>query len=178
MNVWALVAVAAAGVAGLLYSRKGNAMPTGTLGSSKPDSFSLDYLFEKYGQKYGVDPLLLKAVAMVESSLNPNAVRNNPPYDVSVGVMQVLCLPGPNGACSNRFNVDGWQGMTHQALMDPETNIAIGAQILAWNLKTFGSPRGIAVYNSWTARHAGVNGPFPNDSYVRKVLYNFNRLKG
>jgi soluble lytic murein transglycosylase-like protein len=175
MNYLAAGAAIVAALVGFFYARKGNAMEAP---QSAVQPVTLDSLFKKYGAKYGVDWQLLKAIAMAESSLQPDAVRNNPPHDVSVGVMQILCLPGPSGYCSNRFNVDGWQGMTADKLLDPETNIAIGAQILAWNLRTYGNPRGIAVYNSYSARHAGPTGPFPNDSYVAKVLRNLAKLKG
>lgn len=136
----------------------------------------IDALFLKYGTLYNVPPNLLKALAVVESALKPNAIRNNPPNDVSAGLMQVLCLPGANGVCTNKFNVDGWQGMTLQRLLDPETNIKIGAQIIAYNLRTYGYKRGIAVYNSWSARNSPADGPFPNDAYVNKVLSLVNKL--
>lgn len=138
----------------------------------------LDELFVGYAAQNGLDPLLLKAIASVESAMNPNAVRNNPPNDVSVGLMQVLCIPDSHGVCKNRFDVEGWEGMTFDALKDPATNINIASQILAWNLRQFGFPRGIAVYNAWNARHAPVDGPFPNQGYVDKVLRAYANLKG
>lgn len=124
----------------------------------------------KYGDMYGVDPALLRAIIRAESNGDANAIRNNPPRDVSVGLMQILCIPDAQGFCTNNFNVEGWSGMTFDALRDPETNIAIGAQILSWNIKQYGMPRAIAVYNNWSARKSPQSGPFPNQSYVNKVL--------
>lgn len=154
-----------------IYTRKASAavIDPSTEISTMQGSETLDQIFQKYGLRYGVDPLLLKAIAMQESSLNPEAVRNNPPHDISVGLMQVLCIPGANGICMNRFNVEGWDGTTFDMLKDPDKNVQIAAQILAWNLEKFGSPRGIAVYNNWSARTAPVDGPFPNQHYVDRV---------
>lgn len=169
---FALLALGIAGAgAALAYTTKGIAAMKAA--DNSPD---FDALFQKYGNQYGVDALLLKAVAMQESRLDPNAERINPPRDVSVGLMQILCLPDAEGKCANRFNVDGWQGMTFNALKDADTNVRIGAQILAWNLRQFGYPRGIAVYNSWSARNDPLAGPFQNQSYVNAVLSNYRAL--
>jgi soluble lytic murein transglycosylase-like protein len=180
MNAALIIAALAAGAAGVFFARKGEAaeMYSNKGNAAYGETPSLDSLYAKYGARYGVDPALIKAHAIVESNERPDAVRNNPPHDVSVGVMQVLCLPGANGVCSNRFNIEGWSGMTFDRLKDAETNIMLAAQIIAWNLRTYGFKRGIAVYNSYAARHAGENGPFPNERYVAKVLFHFNKLKG
>lgn len=137
-----------------------------------PQRDTLDFLFAKHGAKYGVDPLLLKAVASVESSLNPDAVNEADKY--SVGLMQILYRPRIPGdllsSPTNRFDVDGWADATFAKLKEPDFNIKIGAQILAWNIRTFGYPRGIAVYNAWDQRLSPVTGPFKNQSYVEKVI--------
>lgn len=157
-------------------------MPEENFTSTKPESLGLDYLFEKYGRINSVDPLLLKAVAQAESNLNPKALRNNPPKDVSVGLMQILYLPSVPGDLSsppsNRFNVNGWDQATFEKLQDPEFNIFIGAQILSYNLRVYGYPRGVAVYNSYSARNDPALGPFRNQVYVDRVLREFARLKG
>lgn len=175
MNVFALGAVVVVAAAALFYSRKGEA-------SEVNQNQSLDALFRKHGATYGIDPDLLKAIAMVESSLIANAVRWNPPHDVSVGAMQILCTPpadydgSDDYVCANRFNIDPWP-VRFSDLSNPDLNIKLAAQILRWNIRTFGYPRGVAVYNAWESRHAGVSGPFPNQSYVDKVLRNLNRIK-
>lgn len=140
-------------------------------------------VFEKTANARLVDADLLRAVAYVESSLNSDAVRWNPPDDVSVGFMQILCTPpagtkkGEDYVCQNRLDfADQWP-QTFESLRDPETNLDIGAQILAWNQRNYGFWRGVAMYNNYAARFAGVNGPFPNDSYVNRVKARYLQLK-
>lgn len=144
---------------------------------------TLDDVLARVAARRGIDFALLKAHAIVESALKADAVRWNPPRDVSVGVLQVLCIP-PDGAtpdenyvCQNKFNVEGWPVSFNQ-LKDAETCADIAAQIIAYNLRTFGYPRGIAVYNNWNARLANIEGPFPNQSYVNHVLRELDKLKG
>ena len=139
-----------------------------------PDA-SMDALFQKWGTAYGVDPLLIKSHATVESGLNANAVN---PADPSYGLMQVLCRHGADGACQNKFNVNGWSGMTTKKLLDPDTNIKIAAQIMSYNIRAYGMPRAVAVYNSWDQRHAPLNGPFKNQNYVDRVLAIYEGLGG
>lgn len=135
-----------------------------------------DASFRKWGARYGVDWRLIKAHAMVESSLRADAVN---PADPSYGLMQVLCdardLDSP---CRNRFVVDGWTQATPRRLLDPDFNVRIAAQIIAYNLKTWGWPRGIAVYNRWAERLAPEGGPFQNQSYVDRVLAVYRELGG
>lgn len=167
-----LLALLGVAGAGLVFAVKAGAA---TMRQSDP---TLDALFRKHGAKYGVDPLLLKAVAMVESSLDPNAVNNADRY--SVGLMQILYRPSISGDLqsrpSNRFDIEGWSEATFDKLKDPDFNIKLGAQILAWNLRQFGFPRGIAVYNAWDQRVAPPNGPFKNQEYVDRVIANYSEL--
>lgn len=135
-------------------------------------------IFEKYGAMRGIDPDLLAAFAIVESDMNPAATRVNAgSHDFSVGLMQVLCIPNDEGICTNKFNVQPWP-VSFNALLDPDMNVNIASQILRWNLDAYGYPRGIAVYNHWGARNSPLNGPFPNQAYVNKVLSNLAMLKG
>lgn len=154
----------------ILYAVKGSAM-TSTAAVS-------DDVFSKWGNAYGVDPNLLKAIAMRESSLNPNAVNSADHY--SVGLMQILYRPSDpydlDSPPSNVFDVDGWNEASYDKLRDPDFNVKIGAQILAYNIRTFGLPRAIAVYNSWDQRSAPRDGPFKNQDYVDAVLSNYQSL--
>lgn len=166
--MWKILALVGAASAGIFFATRAGA-------SMKTD---YDKLFQKHGARYGVDPLLLKAVAMAESSLDPLAVNTADRY--SVGLMQILYRPSIAGDLksrpSNRFDIDGWGDATFEKLKDPDFNIKMGAQILAWNLRTFGYPRGIAVYNAWDQRHAPKAGPFKNQAYVDKIVANFKVL--
>ncbi len=145
-------------------------------GFSAVNDLELDPLFHKHGAATGVDWRLLKAVGLVESNLDPAAVNNNEPGGArSIGVMQLLCpskkyLPGWNGS----REPDGGCAV----LFDPDVNIGYGAAILKWNLENYGFPRGVAIYNNWSARHEPSGGPFPNQSYVDRVLGHFRRLGG
>lgn len=137
-------------------------------------SATLDPLFQKWGRAYGVDPLLLKAHAIVESDLDAQAVN---PSDPSYGLMQVLCSHKGDGRCTNRFNIEGWAGMTADRLLDPDANIRMAAQIVAYNIRAFGLPRAIAVYNRYAERTSPPGGPFGNQRYVDKVLAELENLK-
>ena len=134
---------------------------------------SIDDLLKKWGAVHGVEWQLLKAIAIKESRLNPNAVSTAD--NESIGLMQVLCRPDGQGGCSNNLNVDGWRIATRKKLFDPDFNIRIGAQILAWNIRSYRMPRAIAVYNRWAERRSPVAGPFENQSYVDAVLANDTR---
>lgn len=139
-------------------------------------SRNLDFFYQDVGTRHGVDPLLLKAIAMVESSENPEAVN---PSDPSYGLMQILCRADcPTCPCKNRFNIQGWDQATPETLMDVRFNLDLAAQILRWNIDNFGFVQGIAVYNRWESRNDPSNGPFGNQGYVDKVLANFFNLGG
>lgn len=133
-----------------------------------------DALFQAHGEAQGVDWRLLKAIAQVESSMNPAAEH---PLGLSSGLMQVMCAPAHAHRCTNRFDIEGWP-VTRAQLHDPEINVHLASQILAWNLRTYGLLQGIAVYNSRSARRASPGGPFPNQPYVDKVLARYRALGG
>lgn len=131
---------------------------------------TLNDLYEKYGAKWGVDPLLLKSIATVESNENPQAVN---PNDPSFGLCQILCQFDEEGYCKNRFPaVNGWEGTHKSDLLKPDKNLDVAAQILTWNIKAYGLERGVAVYNSWSSR----DGEIKNPEYVEKVFKVYRRL--
>jgi len=68
-------------------------------------NFDLDSIYKKWGEKYGVDWKLLKAIAIVESDETPLAEN---PADPSRGIMQILCKTNLKGDVINKFNVDNW----------------------------------------------------------------------
>lgn len=69
---------------------------------------AFDSLFVEYGQRFSVSPLLLEAVALTESSLNPHA--SSP--DGSVGLFQVI----PSTARAMGFNGDYRREMSNPAV--------------------------------------------------------------
>jgi soluble lytic murein transglycosylase-like protein len=141
----------------------------------EPPPVTLDDLYQSHGRQHGLDPMLLKAIAIVESSENPNAKN---PADPSIGLMQILCVPDGNGSCSNKLNIQGWPPADARLLYDPDYSLYLGGQILKWNISTYGFKKGIAVYNSWGARLDPDDGPFRNQNYVDKVLNNYYGLTG
>lgn len=103
-----------------------------------------------------VDPLLLAAVAEVESNFNPRAVSHRG----AVGLVQVL----PSTA---RMSAEG--------LLDPETNLDRGAAYLRFLLERFGGDLELALagYNAGPGavrRHGGVPPYRETRRYVKKVL--------
>ncbi|MDH5188838.1 MAG: lytic transglycosylase domain-containing protein [Rhodospirillaceae bacterium] len=138
---------------------------------------NLDLLFQKHGGAFGIPWQLLKAVAMRESSLNPLALNEENDGEggqASRGLMQILT--------PNRLNIIGWSGAYPlggvNTLFDPDKNIYYGAQILKWNMETYGLYRGIAIYNNWSQRNEPANGPFSNQYYVDGIINYFKQYGG
>jgi soluble lytic murein transglycosylase-like protein len=146
----------------------------------------LNSAYQNAGMQYSIDWRLLKAVAMQESNENPDAFNPDESGGSSYGLLQIYCQ-GDTGPCRNDLYVDGWPPESRGRLFDVPFNLQIGAQILGWNLRTYGFPKGVAVYNCWGARKSPTNGPFPrfeqpcpgNDvqGYVSNVLDNYRMLK-
>lgn len=153
-----------------LFTKKASADESKTMVGFKTP---YEDLFKKYGKQYGVPWQILSGVAYTESNYNSIAV--NTTDNESLGLMQVLCRPDGSGGCINKFPaVNGWENIKRNDLLQAERNIEIASQILADNIKQFGMPRAIAVYNAWDARFYPKDGPFKNNAYVKKVL---NRAK-
>ena len=109
------------------------------------------------GTEWKVDPLLILAVMAVESRYNPIAESNMG----AKGLMQVI----------PKFHADklaehGGEG----ALLDPDVNIKVGAQILREYLRRFGETE------TALQMYAGAFDE-PNSSYAFKVLAERARLE-
>lgn len=96
-----------------------------------------DALFIKYGQQYGVDPKLLKAIAMKESGLRAGVVsRPNRNGTRDYGLMQ------HNG----RHLAD--RGLDNGEWQNPERSVEEAAKLLRRNIQSAGSVRGgVRMYN-------------------------------
>lgn len=114
-----------------------------------------DYAFLNASQKNGVPFALLKAHAIRESGLNPNALRQEPgtsnrPPSASYGLMQILWWSN-----SSRFAKYGYsddQIGDGSLLYDPNVNTDIAAQLIRDNLNQFGNLRdAINAYNTGVA---------------------------
>lgn len=85
--------------------------------------------FIEASERYKVDAWLLYAIAKHESGLNPYAVNRNRNGSVDVGVMQINSI---------HFQTLEKLGISKESLWNPETNIQVGAWVLAQCIKKNG----------------------------------------
>jgi soluble lytic murein transglycosylase-like protein len=114
------------------------------------------------GEKYSLDPLLILAVMAVESRYNPVAES----FVGARGLMQVIPKYHPE-----KLDAHGGE----HALLEPEVNILVGAQILREYLRRFGDTEtALQVYNGAldepTARYS-------NKVFAEKALLEAMRVK-
>ena len=120
-------------------------------------------------RSYDIDPLLLHAIAHVESRHNPQARSNAG----ALGVLQVM------PATARRFGVDGAAG----ALFDPAINLEVGAAYLKSLQARFGNDLELvlAAYNAGEGaveRHGNSVPPYAETrAYVRQVLAEYAALR-
>jgi len=101
------------------------------------------------GARIGVDPLLILSVMAVESRFNPIAESDAG----ALGLMQVI----------PRYHTDKYDAASGQSVLDPQTNIQVGAKILHEYIARDGSQvAGLQRYN-------GSSGD-PSNAYANKVL--------
>lgn len=91
------------------------------------------FCFDAAGKKYGIDPLLLRAIAKTESGLNPRAVNYNKSGGKTVsadyGLMQI------NSKNMPKLISMGVIKSKEDLLDKPCLNVQIGAYILAGSFK-------------------------------------------
>ena len=109
------------------------------------------------GERNGVDPLLIIAVMAVESRFNPIAESDAG----AIGLMQVI----------PRYHPDKFDATSNASVLNPHTNIRIGARVLKEYIRRGGSQiAGLQLYN-------GASGDATN-AYANKVLGEKQRLQG
>jgi soluble lytic murein transglycosylase-like protein len=95
-------------------------------------------------QTFGHDTRLLHAITLVESGGNCNAISKpnaNGSYDIGCMQINSAWLPTLN----TRF------GISQSDLLDPCTNVAVGAWVLAHNKRRLGNTwRAVGAYNATT----------------------------
>ena len=108
------------------------------------------------GKVIGVDPLLIIAVMAVESRFNPIAQSDGG----AIGLMQVI----------PRFHADKFDLAHGKSMLDPRTNIQLGARVLKDYIRRGGTDvAGLQLYNGASA-DAG-------NGYANKVLGERQRLR-
>lgn len=125
-----------------------------------PDRF--DACFIAAGHRYGVSPLLLKAIARQESGLNPTASHRNRNGSTDIGLMQINSSWLPTLAR---------HGVQARDLQAPCVNVFVGAWILASNFQAMG--RNANALGAYNARD-----PAKREAYARQVLRHYTALGG
>ena len=85
--------------------------------------------WKEAGTRYGVSPQLLYAIARTESGLDPQAIGRNRNGSRDIGLMQINSSWLPALAAL---------GIGERDLLEPCTNIQVGAWILAGNVQRLG----------------------------------------
>lgn len=122
--------------------------------------------FDRAGNMYQIDPLLLRAIALQESRLNPLAVNRNKNGSADYGVMQINSVHIPDlkakGIISDKKD-----------LFEPCLNIQIGAWILARSFQSCG-----VNWNCLGSYNAGFHSSRDNirENYADLVYKNYKKL--
>lgn len=107
--------------------------------------------YQEAEAQHRITPKLLCSFAKVESKENPNAINRNTNGSFDVGVMQINSSWLPT---LNKY------GITLNSLLDPKTNIMVGAWVLSQCHASFGeSWKSIDCYNKG-ARKAKNNSKY------------------
>ena len=131
---------------------------------------SIPYMscFEKAADKYGLNPLILAAMAEQESSFNPKAL-NESESSRAVGLMQIHSWWFPLLEEQYRISED--------SLYEPCLNIQVGAWILAQKVQRYGNTwRAVGSYFAGTARTDRIEKL--RDDYANSVARRYGRLIG
>ena len=117
------------------------------------------FCFQDAGEAYGVSPLLLEAIAIVESQGNAGAINHNRDGSYDFGLMQI------NSTWAKPWGPEVWK-----KLGDPCVNVYAGAYVLADCIKQFGQTwDAVGCYNA-RSREKRID-------YARKVRAVFERLR-
>src|ERR1700690_3948857 len=101
------------------------------------------------GGRNGLDPMLIIAVMAVESRFNPIAQSDGG----AMGLMQVI----------PRFHADKFDASRGESVLDPHTNIKLGARVLKEYIRRGGTEvAGLQLYNGSTAD--------ASNAYANRVL--------
>lgn len=124
--------------------------------------------WEQAGARYGIEPELLQAIAIVESNLDPKAVNKNTDGSIDVGLMQIN---------SRHFQTLSKFRISQKDLINnPCQSVMTGAWILADNIRRYGySWEAVGAYNAGTGKthkHHALR-----QKYIKKVAPQYAQLK-
>jgi hypothetical protein len=152
----------------------------------------LNQLFCMNSKKWGIDKGILKAIAMVESSMQQFAFRYEPDFWANYGPRMIAKFPQLEGMDPKEVSTSyglmqimyttalglGFDGPGEE-LYNPVLNIELGARLMnqLWNsLKPEPNFKGwpieicLARYNGGSYLNPGPDGSLRNYAYTRKVL--------
>ncbi|NTZ47720.1 lytic transglycosylase domain-containing protein [Lelliottia aquatilis] len=127
------------------------------------------FCFKAAGDKYHIDPLLLRSIAEVESGLNPKVThankRNGKTLSTDYGLMQIN---------STHLSELRQFGISRDDLLNkPCLNIHVGAWILAQQIAQGGvSWNSVGAYNAGFSEHTGHS----RVDYSTKVYRHYRQL--
>ncbi|MDB5775511.1 MAG: iagB [Herbaspirillum sp.] len=112
--------------------------------------------WEEAGRQFNISPMLLQAIALQESGLNPRAIGYNRNGSRDIGLMQVNSIHLPRLAK---------QRITEKTMLnDSCQSVKVGAGILAEFMQRYGySWEAVGAYNAGTATGNGAS--------LRRLLY-------
>lgn len=107
-------------------------------------------IYEKYGEAYGIDPRLLKAIAKVESGENPELIGDG---GESFGLCQI----------QKKYHEDRMKRLGVSNLLDPEQNVLVACDFLSELVERYGNlEMALSAYNSGS--------PYGAPEYAKRVL--------
>jgi soluble lytic murein transglycosylase-like protein len=119
------------------------------------------FCFEEAGQKFGVSPQLLWAIAKTESRFNPSAVNYNTNGSFDYGLMQV------NSSWYKELGRERWM-----RLGDACYNVQVGAWILSQCVQRYGYTwTAVGCYNAFSKNKGAV---YASRVYRNLKMYNSN----
>lgn len=108
--------------------------------AAQPSVIPYRACFESAGRYYGISPVLLEAIALKESRMNPLAIDHDADGSYDIGIMQIN---------SSHLAELARLGYPPQVLWTPCANIAAGAWVLANNMRRMGVTwSAVGAYNS------------------------------
>lgn len=126
------------------------------------------HCWQRAGARYGIEPALLKAIAVVESGLSPTAVHKNRNGTTDVGLMQIN---SQHFAQLKQYNITA-----HSLIHNPCQNVIAGAWVLAGQIRQFGyNWEAVGAYNAGNARNRKTH--LARLRYSQKVARIYQGLK-